>query len=183
MSTLPTGLTAGTWNIDGAHSDFAFTARHAGVSKVRGNIYGIEGVLEIAEDFTASSVRASADAATVSTANEQRDEHLKSGDFFLASEHPQITFASTAITGVEGPEFTLEGTLTLRGVERPVSFKAEFNGANEDPYGNTVAGFSATTAISRKDFGMSFDAKLPGGDLLVSDKIQLAIEIEAVKQA
>ncbi len=180
MSTLA-GLSAGTWNIDGVHSDFSFTARHAGVSKVRGTISGIEGVLEIADDFTASTVRASAAVETLSTNNEQRDGHLKSADFFLAAEHPLITFTSTAITNVAGPEFDLEGTLSLRGVERPVTFVAEFNGSNEDPNGNIVAGFSATATISRKDFGMSFDVKVPGGDLLVSDSIKLAIEIEAVK--
>lgn len=181
MTALPAGLTAGTWNVDAAHSEFAFVARHAGVSKVRGLFTVIGGSVEVGETLEDSTVSATAEAASITTGNEQRDGHLRTGDFLLADEYPEITFASTAVENVDGPEFDLRGVLTIRGVEREVVFHAEFNGAAEDPGGNMVAGFSATGTVNRKDFGMSFDAVLKGGELLVSDKIAVNIEIEAVR--
>lgn len=182
MSNLPAGLTAGTWNVDASHSDFAFTVRHAGVTKVRGNLYGIEGSVVFGDDFESTSVQASADATTISTNNEQRDGHLQSADFFLAGEHPRVSFTSTSVSNFDGETFDLAGDLNIRGVSKAVTFKAEFNGSNEDPYGNTVAGFSATASINRKDFGMEFNATVPGGDLLVGDKVKIDIELEVVKQ-
>ncbi|WP_029088872.1 YceI family protein [Brevibacterium album] len=181
MTALPAGLTAGTWNVDGVHSEFAFVARHAGVSKVRGTFEVIGGAIEVGETLEESRVTAEADAASITTGNEQRDGHLQSGDFLLAEENPKIVFTSSAIENVDGPEFDLRGTLSMRGVEQEVVFKAEFNGVAEDPYGNTVAGFSATATVNRKDFGMSFEAVLKGGELLVSDKVAISIEIEAVR--
>ena len=181
MTALPTNLTSGTWNVDALHSTFGFIARHAGVSKVRGQFEVIGGTLEVADEFENSSVSAEADASTITTGNEQRDGHLQSGDFLLAEEHPKVVFQSTAIKNFDGEEFDLEGTLSMRGVSKPVAFKAEFSGATEDPNGNMVAGFSATAKINRKDWDMNFDAVLKGGELLVSDKITLEIDIEAVK--
>jgi polyisoprenoid-binding protein YceI len=181
MTALPTNLTAGTWNVDALHSTFGFIARHAGVSKVRGQFEVIGGTHEVAEEFENSTVSAEADASTITTGNEQRDGHLQSGDFLLAEENPKVVFQSTAIKNFDGEEFDLEGTLSMRGVSKPVTFKAEFSGATEDPNGNMVAGFSATAKINRKDWDMNFDAVLKGGELLVSDKITLEIDIEAVK--
>lgn len=181
MTALPTNLTAGTWTVDAIHSHFSFIARHAGVSKVRGEFEVIGGAIEVADEFEQSTVTAEADASSITTGNEQRDGHLQSGDFLLAEENPKIVFQSTGISDFDGTEFDLEGTLTMRGVSKPVTFKAEFNGAVEDPNGNMVAGFSAQSKINRKDWGMDFNAVLKGGDLLVSDRVTLEIEIEAVK--
>ena len=181
MTALPQGLSAGTWNVDANHSEFAFTARHAGVSKVRGKFSVIGGTVEFGDDFESLKVEATADASTIDTNNADRDGHLKSNDFFLAEEHPQITFKSVKVHDFDGSEFKLEGELTIRGVSQTVTFDAEFNGANEDPYGNKVAGFSAVGKVSRKAFGMEFNATIPGGDLLVSDKITIDVELELTK--
>src|SRR5690625_3557091 len=118
MTALPQGLTAGTWNIDPVHSEFTFTARHAGVSKVRGHFEEIAGTVSIGDSLEDSSVTAEADASSVSTRNEQRDGHLKSGDFFLAEEHPKLEFKSTAIKADDAEEFEVVGELTLRGVTK-----------------------------------------------------------------
>ncbi|HJA62265.1 MAG TPA: YceI family protein [Candidatus Brevibacterium intestinavium] len=181
MTALPQGLTAGTWNIDPVHSEFTFTARHAGVSKVRGHFEEIAGTVSIGDSLEDSSVTAEADASSVSTRNEQRDGHLKSGDFFLAEEHPKLEFKSTAIKADDAEEFEVVGELTLRGVTKEVAFATEFAGVATDPNGNQVAGLSATGTVNRKDFGMSFDAVLGGGELLVSDKIKIELELELVK--
>ncbi|GAA4506022.1 YceI family protein [Brevibacterium yomogidense] len=180
MTALP-NLTAGTWNIDAGHSQFAFIARHAGVSRVRGHFQVIGGAIAVGEEFENSTVRAEAAASSITTGNEQRDGHLQSGDFLLAEENPTIVFESTGISDVDGTDFQLTGNLTMRGVTKEVTLSAEYAGAAEDPNGNTVAGFSATGRINRKDWGMSFDAVLKGGELLVSDRVTLEIDIEAVR--
>ncbi|MDK8346765.1 YceI family protein [Brevibacterium sp. UMB1308A] len=108
-------------------------------------------------------------------------EHLKSGDFFQTEEHPEIVFKSTNVEDFDGSDFTLKGEVTLLGVTKEVVFDAEFLGANEDPNGNQITGVSATAKINRKDFGMSFSATMPGGDLLVADKVNLEIDVELVK--
>lgn len=181
MTALPNGLTSGTWNIDPAHSSFSFVARHGGISKVRGKFDVIGGQATIGEDFESLTVNGSADPKSINTGIDQRDEHLRSADFFLADEHPEITFESTGVEDFDGEEFTLNGKLTIRGVTKDVSFDAEFMGAQEDPYGNKVAGISATTKVNRKDFGMTFSGTMPGGDMLVSDKITIEIDAELIK--
>ena len=181
MTALPQGLTPGTWTIDPVHSEFAFTARHAGVSKVRGRFEEISGRAEVAETLEDSTVSAEAVVSSISTRSAQRDEHLKSSDFFLAHEHPKLTFKSTAIKADAADEFETIGELTMRGVTKEVTFKTEFGGAATDPNGNQVAGLSATATVNRKDFGMSFDAVLGGGELLVSDKVKIDLELELVK--
>lgn len=181
MTALPQGLTAGTWNIDPIHSEFTFTARHAGVSKVRGLFEEIGGSVDVGETLKNSSVSAEALVDSISTRQEQRDGHLKSGDFFLAEEHPKLTFTSTAIKASDSEEFETVGELTMRGVTKEVAFKTEFGGAATDPNGNQVAGLSATATVNRKDFGMSFEAVLGGGELLVSDKVKIELELELVK--
>ncbi|GAA2002429.1 YceI family protein [Brevibacterium samyangense] len=181
MTALPTALTAGTWNIDALHSEFGFVARHAGVSKVKGKFTEISGALEVGESLEDTKVVAKAVASSITTGNEQRDGHLQSGDFFLAEEHPEVVFESIAFENWDDDEFTLRGTLTMRGVSKEVAFDAEFNGVATGPDGSLMAGFSAETTINRKDFGMTFHAVLGGGELLVSDKVKLHIEIEAIK--
>lgn len=181
MTALPNNLTAGTWNIDAVHSKFAFIARHAGVSKVRGQFDVIGGEVVVGEDFESSTVSAEADASSITTGNEHRDGHLQSGDFLLAEENPKVIFESTGISNFDGEEFDLTGKLTMRGITKDITLKAEFGGAAEDPNGNIVSGFSATGRINRKDWDMNFEAVLKGGELLVSDTITIEIDIEAVK--
>lgn len=181
MTALPQGLTAGTWNIDPVHSEFTFTARHAGVSKVRGHFEDIAGVVNVGEALEDSTVSAEADVESITTRNAQRDGHLKSGDFFEAENNPKLNFTSTAINASSGGEFELVGDLTMRGVTKEVAFTTEFGGVATDPNGNQVAGLSASANIDRKDYGMEFNAVLGGGELLVSNKIKIELELELVK--
>lgn len=176
------GLVAGTWVVDPAHSDVSFTVRHLMVSKVRGQFTAFSGTLEIAEDPTASSVTAEIDVASVNTRDETRDNHLRTSDFFAAEQYPTMTYRSTGIRPA-GEDYLVDGELTLRGVTRPVTLSLEVNGANTDPYGATRAGFSAETEINRKDFGVDWNAPIDGGGVVVSDKVRISLEIEAVLQA
>ena len=173
------GYVAGTWDVDPVHSDVSFTVRHMMVSKVRGRLGAFSGVIVTAPQFTDSTVTASVDAASVDTGNAQRDGHLRSADFFETEAHPTWEFRSTAVRP-DGDDFTLEGELTIKGVTRPTSFVLEVNGFGPDPFGGTRAGFSASTTISRDDFGVDISMPLDGGGVVVSDKVQIALEIEAV---
>lgn len=177
---LPNNLIPGSWNVDPAHSEFSFTVRHAGVSKVRGHFAVIGGAVIVGEDLASSSVQATADASSIVTGNQQRDQHIATGDFFDAENNPEISFVSTSLSGT-WEEFTLAGDLTIRGETRPVEFAAEFNGVADTPMGTTAAGFSATTVIRRKDFGINFDVLTGDNTLLVGDKVTLGIEVEALK--
>ena len=181
MTALPQGLTAGTWNIDPVHSEFTFTARHAGVSKVRGHFEDIAGTVNVGENLEDSTVTAEADVESISTRNPQRDGHLKSADFFEAETNPKLTFKSTGINAASNDEFELIGDLTMRGVTKEVVFATEFSGVATDPNENQVAGLSAVAKVDRKDFGMEFNAVLGGGELLVSNKIKIELELELVK--
>jgi len=184
MSVEIPGYIAGTWAIDPVHSEVGFTARHFGVSKVKGRFDKFEGTFVTGEDPLASSVTATIDATSINTNQEQRDAHIRSADFFHVEEHPTFTFTSTGIKD-EGGEYLLEGDLTIRGVTKPVALKLELNGFGPDPYGGTRAGFTASGDINRSDFGVSFNGPIPGvpGGVIVSEKIGLTLEIEGVLQA
>ena len=181
-TALPAGLTSGTWLIETSHSSAAFAVRHAGISKARGTLAITEGVLTIGEDLASTTVTATLDAASVDTKDAGRDGHLKSADFFDVETYPRWTFASTSISP-RGDEHVIAGDLTIRGVARPVELVTEFNGAATDPFGAARIGFSAKTEISRKDFGLTWNAALETGGVLVSDTVKIALEIEAVAQA
>jgi polyisoprenoid-binding protein YceI len=176
------GLTTGTWAIDTAHSDLSFSVRHLMVSKVKGSFRSFSGAITIAEDPQASSVTAEVDLASVDTRDEQRDNHLRSGDFFGVEEHPTMTYRSTAVRP-SGDGYVVEGDLTLHGVTRRVDLELEANGVSTDPWGGTRAGFSATAEINRKDFGIDIHMPLDGGGVVVGDKIKVSLEIEAIYQA
>jgi polyisoprenoid-binding protein YceI len=184
MSVEIPGYIAGTWAIDPVHSEVGFTARHFGVSKVKGRFDKFEGTFVTGEDPLASSVTATIDATSINTNQEQRDAHIRSADFFHVEEHPTFTFTSTGIKD-EGGEYLLEGDLTIRGVTKPVALKLELNGFGPDPYGGTRAGFTASGDINRSDFGVSFNGPIPGvpGGVIVSEKIGITLEIEGVLQA
>ena len=169
-------LTPGTWAVDPAHSDVAFVARHLMVTKVRGRFTDVSGTVTVADDFAASTVSAAAAVASVDTGNADRDTHLRSADFFDAETYPEITFVSTAVT----PD-SLTGDLTIKGVTKPVTFDLDFGGVATDPWGNTKAAFEARTDVSRKDWGVTWNAALEGGGVLVSDKVTISLDIQLVK--
>jgi polyisoprenoid-binding protein YceI len=184
MSVEIPGYVAGTWAIDPVHSEVGFSARHFGVSKVKGRFDKFEGTFVTGEDPLSSSVSATIDATSINTNQEQRDAHIRSADFFHVEEHPTLTFTSTGIKD-DGGDYLLEGDLTIRGVTKPVALKLEVNGFGPDAYGGTRAGFTATGDINRSDFGVSFNGPIPGvpGGVIVSEKIGITLEIEGVLQA
>ena len=177
------GYIAGTWAIDPVHSEVSFVVRHMMVSKVRGRFDTFEGTIVTAEKPLESSVTASVDLSSVNTGQQQRDAHIRSADFFEVEKHPMMTFASTGVRA-DGDHFLLDGDLSIKGVTKPVTFKLEVNGFGPDAYGGTRAGFSATTEINRKDFGVNFDGPIPGvpGGVAVSDKVTVTLEAEGVLQ-
>jgi polyisoprenoid-binding protein YceI len=176
--TIP-GYVAGTWNIDPTHSEVSFVVRHMMVSKVRGKFTTYTASIVTGSDPSESSVTAEIDLSSIDTGNEQRDGHLRSVDFFEVDTHQLMTYRSTAVTAA-GDDWRVDGELSLHGVTRPVALKLELNGFTADPYGGTRAGFSATGEISRGDFGIEFNMPMDGGGVVVGDKIQIQIEIEAV---
>ena|SRR5437588_6957392 len=176
------GYTVGTWDIDPVHSDISITAKHFGVSKVRGHFADYAGEIVTAENPLESSVNATIQAASIDTKNGDRDGHIRSADFLDVENYPTITFTSTGIEA-DGDDFTLHGNLTLHGTSKAISLALELSGFGPDPFGGQRVGFSAKTKISRKDFGIAFNAVLETGSLVVSDNLDVALEIEAVLRA
>lgn len=173
------GYITGTWRIDPGHSDVAFTVRHMMVSKVRGHFTRFEGELVLASDPLASTVTATIDLRSIDTNNPQRDDDLRSANFLDIQTHPTMTYRSTGIRhGEDG--FDVDGELSLHGLTRPVPLTLVVNGFTRDPYGGTRAGFSATAEIDRKDFGITANIPMDGGGVVIGDRIQIYIEIEAV---
>jgi polyisoprenoid-binding protein YceI len=177
-TTIP-GYVAGTWDIDPVHSEVGFTARHMMVSKVRGRFTQFSGELVTAPDLLQSSVTATIELTSIQTGNEQRDQHIRSADFFEVDKYKTMTYRSTGLRP-EGDHYVLDGELTLRNVTKQIQLKLELNGFGPDPYGGTRAGFTATGELNRSDFGVNFNATLETGGVVVSDKIGLQLEIEAV---
>jgi polyisoprenoid-binding protein YceI len=177
-STIP-GYLTGTWTIDTVHSDVAFSVRHMMVSKVRGNFRNFSGTIVTGENPLESSVTAEIDLNSIDTNNEQRDNHVRSADFFDVEKFPTMTYKSTSVSG-SGDTFVLQGDLTLKGVTKNVPLKLELNGFTADPYGGQRAGFSAIAEISRSEFGVDIQLPMDGGGVVVSDKVQISLEIEAV---
>lgn len=174
---------AATYKIDTAHSTIAFVARHLVVSKVRGEFRTYSGEIVIAEDPTQSTVSVEVDMSSIATREEARDNHLRSADFFETEKYPTMTFKSTGVRLLGGDKWALDGELTIKGVTKPLTFDVEFNGASPDPWGGARIGFSASAEIDRDDYGVSFNAALETGGLVVSKNIRIEIEIEAVKAA
>ena len=180
--TLPTGLATGTYVIDPAHTEVGFTARHAMVTKVRGRFTEVEGTLVFGEDGESSSTRATIQTSSVTTGSPDRDAHLRSGDFFDVEQFPTISFRSTGVRAV-GDDYVIEGDLTIKDVTKPVTLKVEFGGAATDPFGNSRVGFSAETDVEREDWGLTWNAALDSGGVLVSKKIKLTLDVSAIKEA
>lgn len=173
------GLVAGTWTVDPVHSEVAFTVRHMMVSKVRGRFTDFEGRLRVADTVLDSSVEASISLDSVNTHNEQRDNHIRSADFFEVDKYPTMTYRSTGVRP-DGDRFVISGELSLHGVTRPVELSTEFVGVTKDPFGGTRAGFSASTEINRRDFGIDISMPMDGGGVVVSDRVRIDLDIEAV---
>jgi polyisoprenoid-binding protein YceI len=179
MSTvLP--LAAGTWTIDPVHSDVTFSVRHLGLAKVRGRFNDFGGTVAIGDDLASTQVDAEIDLSSVDTHNPDRDTHLKSSDFFDIESNRTMSFRSTSIEG-EGDTYTMEGELTVGGVTGPVSLEVEFFGSETFPVDqSTRAGFSATTTLSRSDFGISFDVPIGPEKMVIGDKVSVELDIQLV---
>lgn len=182
--TLDFAKYAGNYTIDDSHSRIGFVARHAMVTKVRGQFNEFEGSGVIdAANFANSSVRLTIQAKSIDTRSAQRDEHLRSNDFFAMDEFPTITFVSTGATQKSFNEFELTGDLTMKGVTKPVTIPFTLEGAATDPFGNERIGFEGSTSINRKDFGVTWNVALETGGVMVSEKITLEFEVSAIKNS
>jgi polyisoprenoid-binding protein YceI len=173
------GLTM-SWHLDSVHSHVGFSVKHMMVTTVRGQFKGYTGSLQLdPKDFSRSTFQGEIDVASVDTGNADRDNHLRTGDFFDAPNHPKITFKSTSIEPKGEGAYVVHGDLGIRGVTKNVALEVEFHGVSKNPYGKTVAGLSATGTINRKDFGVAFNAVLETGGVAVGEKVKLELDVEA----
>lgn len=179
--TLPAGLTPGIWTLDMSHSDIGFTVRHAGISRVRGRFSDASATAHVRDSLKDSSLHATVKTASFDSGEPNRDAHVRGADFFDVENFPEMTFRATGVEG-DGEDYTLTGDLTIRGITKPVELEVEFTGVAVDPFGATRAGFSAETEISRKEFGLTWNAALEAGGFLVSDKVKINLEAALVKQ-
>jgi polyisoprenoid-binding protein YceI len=179
MSKL-SSLTPGTWNIDASHSRVGFVARHLMIAKVRGSFSAFSGAITIADNVEDSKVEATVELKSVSTGDANRDGHLLSADFFNIEVNPTMSFVSTGLD-VDGDEGKLKGDLTIAGKTHSVTFDVEFEGVSGDPWGGTRVGFSATTEINRKDWGIDFNMVLETGGVVIGEKVKIELDVEAVK--
>ena len=184
-TTLSTETAVSTWNLDPAHTSVEFAARHMMITTVRGRLPGLAGALALDEAVLGrSSVAVEFQAAAIDTRNEQRDQHLRSADFLDAENHPTIRFRSTRLEGTSleaGAEFRLIGDLTLRGVTKEVELDVTFEGRGQDPWGGERVSFSAAGKLDRRDFGLTWNAALETGGVLVGNEIKVRIEAQAVR--
>jgi polyisoprenoid-binding protein YceI len=172
---------AGTWQVDPAHTTVGFVAKHMMIAKVRGRFEKYDAKLEIGETPEQSSVEVSIDVASVTTGIQQRDDHLRSADFFDAANFPTITFKGTSFKAAKGDLWELAGDLTIRGATHPVKLEVEFGGAGQDPWGGARAAFAATATIDRETWGLTYNQALETGGWLVGKEIKIEIEVEASK--
>jgi polyisoprenoid-binding protein YceI len=184
MTAALTDQLVGTYTIDPVHSRIGFSARHAMITKVRGAFNEFEGSAQLpSPDPRTWSAQVTIQSASIDTRNEQRDGHLRSNDFLSMDEYPTITFASTSVEQVGDDTFRVTGDLTIKGVTRSIAIDFEYQGSAVDPYGNVRVGFEGSVPISRKDYGITWNAALETGGVVVSDKVDLEFEISAVKSA
>jgi polyisoprenoid-binding protein YceI len=174
--TIPTG----TWSVDPTHTRIGFVARHMMVTKVRGAFHDFSAEVEIAPDPLASTLTAEVQMASIDTGNADRDGHLRTNDFFDIEQYPTMQLAATGFEA-DGDSYVMHADLTIKGVTRPVDFDLEFDGVGQDPWGGTRAGFTATTAINRKDWGIEWNAPLETGGVLVGEKVQIELDVQLVK--
>lgn len=181
MST-PVAEKATFYSLDPAHTAAEFVVRHLMITRVRGRFSGVSGTIELRPgNDVPASIQASIDATTIDTREPQRDTHLKSADFFEVEKYPTLEFASTRIEGTPR-DFTIHGNLTIHGITREVDLKGEFEGHAPDPWGGQRVGYRASTTINRKDFGLTWNAALETGGVMVGDEVRIELEVEAVLQ-
>jgi len=178
-AVVPTG----TWSVDPAHSKVGFAVKHMGIATVRGEFTDFEGTIEMGEDLSAAKAYGTVKVQSVDTNEPQRDAHLRSPDFFDAEQYPELRFESTSIEALDDEEFRITGNLTLHGITNEVVLHADFQGTDTDPWGNERIGLEITGQLARGDYDMKFNQALGSGNMLVSDKVKLALDISAVKQA
>ncbi|WP_394278139.1 YceI family protein [Microbacterium sp.] len=184
-STAPVeipGYKAGTWVLDASHSEVGFVVRHMMISKVRGHFNIKEATLTAPENPLEATLTATVDAASLDTKDEGRDNHLRSADFFDVENYPTITFVSTGIR-LEGGDFLVDGDLTIKDVTKPVTFDVDFGGFGTDPWGNYKAGATAKTVINREDFGLTWNAALETGGVLVGKDVTIELDLQGSVQA
>ncbi|NEA23071.1 YceI family protein [Actinomadura bangladeshensis] len=179
IAAIAPELTAGTWNIDPGHSEVTFVIRHL-MTKVRGTFTDFTGSVQIAEELAESTATAEIKVASIDTRNPDRDAHVRTSDVLDVEKFPTMTFATKGVRAEDG-EYLLDGELTIKDVTRPITLTVEFNGVGEDPWGGTRAGFSAAATINRKDWGVEFNIPLKGEKALLSDKVEIQLEIQAVR--
>jgi polyisoprenoid-binding protein YceI len=182
-NTVATAVPTGVWNIDPAHSKVGFAVKHMGIATVRGEFTDFAGTLEIGEDLASSKAYGTVKVQSVDTNEPQRDEHLRSPDFFDAAQFPQLSFESTSVEALDDEEFRITGQLTIHGVTNEVVLHADVQGTDVDPWGNERVGLEVTGQLSRGDYDMKFNQALGSGNMLVADKVKLALDISAVKQS
>jgi polyisoprenoid-binding protein YceI len=178
-TTIPTG----TWNVDPAHSSVGFAVKHMGIATVRGNFGEFEGTLAIGDDLSSSKAYGTAKVQSVDTNESQRDDHLRSPDFFDVAQYPELRFESTSIEALDEEEYRITGQLTIHGVTNEIVLHADLQGTDIDPWGNERVGLEVTGQLSRGDYEMTFNQALGSGNMLVSDKVKLELDISAVKQS
>ena len=178
-STIP-GLAAGTYAIDAAHSEIGFTVRHL-MTKVRGTFQEYAGEIVVKDSLEESTANVTVELGSVHTRSEQRDGHLRSGDFFDAENSPKMSFVSTGLKP-EGDDYILAGELTIKNVTKPIELAVEFLGVDQNAYGQTIIGFEASAQISRKEWGIDFNVPLEGGKLLIGDKVDIHLDVQAALQ-
>ncbi|MGE5313696.1 MAG: YceI family protein [Acidobacteriota bacterium] len=174
-----------TWKVDPSHSEIEFKARHLMITNVTGKFRTFEGTVETEDDdFTRSKISFWADVASIDTGEPNRDAHLRSDDFFAASEHPKLTFTSTRIEKTDDPDrYQVWGTMSIRGISKEIRLDVESGGQIKDPWGNTRAGFEMTAKVNRKEFGLKWNAVTEAGGIVVSDEIRIHCAVEIVKEA
>ena len=180
--TAPVILT-GTWTVDPAHSSVVFSVKHMGIANVRGQFTEFAGTLEMQEDLAASRVRGSVKVASVDTGEAQRDDHLRSVDFFDVEEFPELTFESTRIEALDEDSSRVYGNLTMHGITHEVKLEVAIQGTDTDPWGNTRAGLEVVGKLKRSDWDMKFNQALGSGNMLVGDKVAVSLDISAVLQS
>ena len=175
-------IPAGTWAADPAHSRVGFAVKHLGIATVRGNFETFSGELVVGDDLASGRISATIEAASIDTQEPQRDEHLRSADFFDVAAYPEITFAASGLRQTDDDEFEISGELTMHGVTRPIALHGTVLGVETDPWGQERVGIEITGQLSRGDYGMKFNQVLGSGNVLVSDKVKISLDISAVRQ-
>ncbi|WP_337018562.1 YceI family protein [Oceanobacillus massiliensis] len=178
-------MTKTVWKVDQVHSEVGFSVKHMMISKAKGTFDKFDAVVEAnPEDLTDAKIEVTIDTASINTRNEDRDNHLRSGDFFDSETYPNMVFVASDIKKKSADEYEVNGDLTIKDTTKPITLDVTFEGQSKDPMGgNTVAGFSGKTAINRKEFGLTWNAAVETGGVLVGEEVKINFELELHKQA